>query len=40
MEKVQAELRAISDEITDRNKKLELPYDYMSPNRIENSVAI
>uniref|UniRef100_A0A673X7C2 Zgc:152891 n=1 Tax=Salmo trutta TaxID=8032 RepID=A0A673X7C2_SALTR len=40
VEKVQAELRAISDEITDRNKKLELPYDYMSPNRIENSVAI
>uniref|UniRef100_A0A8C7LL47 Lipoxygenase domain-containing protein n=2 Tax=Oncorhynchus mykiss TaxID=8022 RepID=A0A8C7LL47_ONCMY len=40
VEKVQAELRAISGEITDRNKKLELPYDYMSPDRIENSVAI
>ncbi|CAB1323240.1 unnamed protein product, partial [Coregonus sp. 'balchen'] len=26
VEKVQAELRAISDDITDRNKKLELPY--------------
>ncbi|KAL0993737.1 hypothetical protein UPYG_G00112960 [Umbra pygmaea] len=38
--KVQAELRAISDDITERNKKLELPYTYMSPDRIENSVAI
>uniref|UniRef100_A0A3P8ZLZ6 Lipoxygenase domain-containing protein n=1 Tax=Esox lucius TaxID=8010 RepID=A0A3P8ZLZ6_ESOLU len=40
VEQVQAELRVISDEITERNKKLELPYMYMSPDRIENSVAI
>ncbi|KAJ7996234.1 hypothetical protein DPEC_G00234960 [Dallia pectoralis] len=40
VKQVQAELRLISDEITERNRKLELPYTYMSPDRIENSVAI
>uniref|UniRef100_UPI0037E8228A hydroperoxide isomerase ALOXE3 n=1 Tax=Semicossyphus pulcher TaxID=241346 RepID=UPI0037E8228A len=40
LEEVQAELRAISDDITERNRGLELPYPYLSPERIENSVAI
>ncbi|XP_068436968.1 polyunsaturated fatty acid lipoxygenase ALOX15B [Clinocottus analis] len=37
---VQAELRAISDDITQRNSQLELPYPYLCPARVENSVAI
>uniref|UniRef100_A0A667ZDK3 Zgc:152891 n=1 Tax=Myripristis murdjan TaxID=586833 RepID=A0A667ZDK3_9TELE len=40
VEDVQAELRAISDDITERNRKLELPYPYLCPTNIENSVAI
>ncbi|KAM3869033.1 polyunsaturated fatty acid lipoxygenase ALOX15B [Diretmus argenteus] len=40
VEEVQAELKAISDDITERNRKLELPYPYLSPGRIENSVTI
>ncbi|XP_054482503.1 hydroperoxide isomerase ALOXE3 [Anoplopoma fimbria] len=40
VEAVQADLRAISDDITDRNSQLELPYPYLCPGRIENSVAI
>ncbi|KAM3601904.1 uncharacterized protein V6R79_020922 [Siganus canaliculatus] len=40
VKEVQAELKAISDDIAERNSHLELPYPYLSPNRIENSVAI
>ncbi|XP_035522311.1 polyunsaturated fatty acid lipoxygenase ALOX15B [Morone saxatilis] len=40
VEKVQAELKAISDDITERNSQLELPYPYLCPEGIENSVAI
>ncbi|KAE8287791.1 Arachidonate 12-lipoxygenase, 12R-type [Larimichthys crocea] len=37
---VQAELKALSDNITERNSKLELPYAYLCPEHIENSIAI
>ncbi|XP_015227315.1 PREDICTED: hydroperoxide isomerase ALOXE3-like [Cyprinodon variegatus] len=40
VEKVQAELKAINDDITERNRHLELPYTYLCPSSIENSVAI
>uniref|UniRef100_A0AAV2K366 Arachidonate 15-lipoxygenase B-like n=1 Tax=Knipowitschia caucasica TaxID=637954 RepID=A0AAV2K366_KNICA len=48
VEAVQAELKAISDDITQRNTELgaisgdtiTLPYIYLDPERIENSVAI
>ncbi|XP_047463520.1 polyunsaturated fatty acid lipoxygenase ALOX15B [Mugil cephalus] len=40
VEEVQARLEAISDDITERNRSLELPYVYLCPRRIENSVAI
>ncbi|XP_062391679.1 polyunsaturated fatty acid lipoxygenase ALOX15B [Sardina pilchardus] len=40
VEEVQIELRAIAEEISERNKEMELPYPYLSPLRIENSVAI
>ncbi|XP_042288292.1 polyunsaturated fatty acid lipoxygenase ALOX15B [Thunnus maccoyii] len=40
VEEVQAELQAISDDITERNSQLELPYPYLCPGSIENSVAI
>nr|XP_024655757.1 hydroperoxide isomerase ALOXE3 [Maylandia zebra] len=40
LEEVQAQLRDISDAIAERNSQLELPYPYLSPERIENSVAI
>ncbi|XP_030294877.1 arachidonate 15-lipoxygenase B [Sparus aurata] len=40
VEAVQAELKAITDDITERNSQLELPYPYLSPDCIENSVAI
>ncbi|XP_030601450.1 arachidonate 12-lipoxygenase, 12S-type-like [Archocentrus centrarchus] len=40
LEEVQAQLKAISDAIAERNSQLELPYLYLSPERIENSVAI
>ncbi|KAM9348490.1 polyunsaturated fatty acid lipoxygenase ALOX15B [Symphorus nematophorus] len=40
VEEVQAKLKAISDDITERNSQLELPYPYLCPTRIENSVAI
>lgn len=39
-EEVQAELRAISDAIKERNSQQVLPYPYLSPSLIENSVAI
>ncbi|TNN75964.1 Hydroperoxide isomerase ALOXE3 [Liparis tanakae] len=40
VEAVQADLAAISDDITQRNSQLELPYLYLSPGGVENSVAI
>ncbi|XP_024117012.1 polyunsaturated fatty acid lipoxygenase ALOX15B [Oryzias melastigma] len=40
VEEVQAELRAISDDIRERNSQRVLPYPYLSPSHIENSVAI
>lgn len=40
VEEVQAQLKAISEDITERNSQLELPYPYLSPALIENSVAI
>lgn len=40
VEEVQVELQAISDDITERNSQLELPYPYLCPGRIENSVSI
>ncbi|MEQ2209494.1 hypothetical protein XENOCAPTIV_030881, partial [Xenoophorus captivus] len=40
VEGVQAELKAINDDITERNRHLELPYPYLCPSGIENSVAI
>ncbi|KAK2827965.1 hypothetical protein Q5P01_018999 [Channa striata] len=40
VQEVQAELQAISTDIAERNNQLELPYPYLSPGGIENSVAI
>ncbi|TRY76011.1 hypothetical protein DNTS_010909 [Danionella cerebrum] len=37
---VQKELKMIVKDIADRNSQLELPYPYLSPDYIENSVAI
>ncbi|XP_052443652.1 polyunsaturated fatty acid lipoxygenase ALOX8 [Carassius gibelio] len=40
VEEVQRELKMIAKDIADRNSQLELPYPYLSPDRIENSVTI
>nr|XP_055037126.1 hydroperoxide isomerase ALOXE3 [Misgurnus anguillicaudatus] len=40
VEKVQRELKKIAKDIKKRNSQLELPYVYLSPDRIENSVTI
>nr|XP_061785002.1 polyunsaturated fatty acid lipoxygenase ALOX8-like [Nerophis lumbriciformis] len=40
IEDFQAELSAISETIRARNKELELPYHYLNPKEIENSVTI
>ncbi|XP_026213280.1 hydroperoxide isomerase ALOXE3 isoform X2 [Anabas testudineus] len=40
VEEVQAELEVISNDISKRNSQLELPYPYLCPRRIDNSVAI
>uniref|UniRef100_A0A3P8RK60 Zgc:152891 n=1 Tax=Amphiprion percula TaxID=161767 RepID=A0A3P8RK60_AMPPE len=40
VEEVQAQLAAISKDIVKRNSRLELPYPYLCPSHIENSVAI
>ncbi|XP_061106273.1 polyunsaturated fatty acid lipoxygenase ALOX15B [Conger conger] len=40
VEALQKELKVISGEIAERNTKLQLPYPYLSPESIENSVAI
>lgn len=36
----QAELSYLSEEITARNSRLEVPYTYLNPTEIENSVTI
>ncbi|XP_060947753.1 polyunsaturated fatty acid lipoxygenase ALOX15B-like [Limanda limanda] len=36
----QAELSKLGEEIAKRNSQLEVPYDYLLPSRIENSVSI
>ncbi|XP_072518118.1 polyunsaturated fatty acid lipoxygenase ALOX15B [Salminus brasiliensis] len=40
VEAVLKELKAIAEDITKRNSKMEIPYFYLSPDKIENSVAI
>ncbi|XP_057216414.1 polyunsaturated fatty acid lipoxygenase ALOX8-like isoform X2 [Triplophysa rosa] len=40
VEKVQKELKKIARDITKRNTQLELPYTYLSPDYIENNLAI
>ncbi|KAG7224712.1 hypothetical protein INR49_004600 [Caranx melampygus] len=40
VEEVKAELQVISDDISERNRQLELPYPYLNPRCIDNSVAI
>lgn len=40
VEEMQAELKAIAGDITERGSQLEVPYLYLSPERIENSVSI
>lgn len=40
VQEAQAELDAISNDIAKRNSHLELPYPYLSPFHIDNSVAI
>lgn len=40
VEEVQAELKTISEDMSERNSQLELPYPYLCPGHIENSVAI
>ncbi|XP_023685044.2 polyunsaturated fatty acid lipoxygenase ALOX15B [Paramormyrops kingsleyae] len=40
VEALQRKLKSLSAEIADRNSQLELPYPYLSPDRIENSVTI
>lgn len=40
VEEVQKDLKVIVEEISERNRKLELPYPYLIPDFIENSVAI
>lgn len=40
VEEVQRELKMIAKDIADRNSQLVLPYPYLSPDYIENSVTI
>ncbi|XP_056284312.1 hydroperoxide isomerase ALOXE3-like [Pseudoliparis swirei] len=40
IKKFQAELSSLSEAITTRNLQLEIPYSYLDPAQIENSVAI
>ncbi|XP_075947442.1 polyunsaturated fatty acid lipoxygenase ALOX15B-like [Anarhichas minor] len=39
MEDFQGELQVLSEEITDRNKNMDVPYTYLDPKVIENSVS-
>lgn len=36
----QADLGNLEEEITARNEQLDLPYEYLKPSRIENSITI
>ncbi|XP_028252886.1 hydroperoxide isomerase ALOXE3-like [Parambassis ranga] len=40
IQKFQAELSSLSEEITKRNSLLEIPYTYLDPTQIENSISI
>ncbi|XP_051743109.1 LOW QUALITY PROTEIN: hydroperoxide isomerase ALOXE3-like [Ctenopharyngodon idella] len=40
IEEFQKDLRELSDLIEERNKNLELPYTYLNPKNVDNSVAI
>ncbi|XP_030005071.1 arachidonate 12-lipoxygenase, 12R-type-like [Sphaeramia orbicularis] len=40
IKKFQSELHALSVKINERNEKLEIPYTYLDPKKVENSVAI
>ncbi|GCB81620.1 hypothetical protein scyTo_0023163, partial [Scyliorhinus torazame] len=40
IEKFRSQLDEISQRITERNKDKKLPYYYLSPDRIPNSVAV
>ncbi|XP_035992931.1 polyunsaturated fatty acid lipoxygenase ALOX15B-like [Fundulus heteroclitus] len=40
IEKFQEDLTKLSEDIKDRNKKLPIPYTYLDPEKVENSVAI
>ncbi|XP_042560262.1 polyunsaturated fatty acid lipoxygenase ALOX15B-like [Clupea harengus] len=40
IETFQKDLSELSDDIEERNKKLELPYTYLDPKNVDNSVAI
>lgn len=40
IEDFQKDLKELSAVIEERNKKLELPYIYLSPENVENSVSI
>uniref|UniRef100_A0A672LTA9 Zgc:152891 n=1 Tax=Sinocyclocheilus grahami TaxID=75366 RepID=A0A672LTA9_SINGR len=40
VEEVRRELKMIAKDIADRNSQLELPYTYLSPDHIENSVTV
>ncbi|KAK9976884.1 hypothetical protein ABG768_018705 [Culter alburnus] len=40
IEEFQKDLRKLSDLIEERNKNLELPYTYLNPKNVDNSVAI
>uniref|UniRef100_A0A673ANR5 Arachidonate 12-lipoxygenase, 12R-type-like n=1 Tax=Sphaeramia orbicularis TaxID=375764 RepID=A0A673ANR5_9TELE len=40
IKKFQSELHALSVKINDRNEKLEIPYTYLDPAKVENSVSI
>lgn len=40
IKELQAELSYLSEEITARNAELKIPYPYLNPKDIENSVTI
>ena len=40
MARFQAELKSVSKKINKRNEKLEVPYAYLLPERVPNSIAI
>ena len=40
MKKFQEDLKSLSDLIKKRNAKLELPYTFLDPDYVDNSVAI